>query len=76
MLKSRTRISVTFLRSSPTLPDAIVLDVEMPRMSGPEMIGQLRICKGGEEKIPVLLISPCTARTSSSWSTSSSCATV
>ena len=57
MLKSRTRISVTFLRSSPTLPDAIVLDVEMPRMSGPEMIGQLRICKGGEEKIPVLLIS-------------------
>jgi chemosensory pili system protein ChpA (sensor histidine kinase/response regulator) len=45
------------LRSCSTLPDAIVLDVEMPRMNGPEMIRQLRICKGGEEKIPVLLIS-------------------
>jgi CheY-like chemotaxis protein len=45
------------IRSCSTLPDAIVLDVEMPRMSGPEMIRQLRICETGEEKIPVLLIS-------------------
>lgn len=45
------------LRSSPTQPDAIVLDVEMPRMSGPEMIRQLRIVDSGKEKIPVLLMS-------------------
>lgn len=45
------------IRSCATLPDAIVLDVDMPRMSGPEMIRQLRIGKDGEEQIPVLLIS-------------------
>jgi CheY-like chemotaxis protein len=45
------------LRSSPTLPDAILLDVNMPRMSGPDMVRQLRIHKAGEERIPVLLMS-------------------
>jgi CheY-like chemotaxis protein len=45
------------LKSLPAPPDAIVLDVEMPRMSGAEMVRRLRLCKTGEEKIPVLLIS-------------------
>jgi CheY-like chemotaxis protein len=38
-------------------PDAIILDVEMPHLSGPEMIYRLIVHDAGWEKIPVLLVS-------------------
>jgi DNA-binding response OmpR family regulator len=39
------------------LPDLIVLDVEMPVLSGPQMAQRLLIEDAGKEHIPVLLLS-------------------
>jgi FixJ family two-component response regulator len=39
------------------LPDCLLLDVEMPILSGPEMAHQMFLNDGGEEKIPILLVS-------------------
>ncbi|MDB4996364.1 MAG: Two-component response regulator [Myxococcaceae bacterium] len=39
------------------LPDCLLLDVEMPVLSGPEMAHQMFLNDGGEEKIPILLVS-------------------
>lgn len=38
-------------------PDLIILDIEMPRMAGPEMVQQMRIHNHGEETISILLVS-------------------
>ncbi|MGZ6371190.1 MAG: response regulator, partial [Bdellovibrionota bacterium] len=42
---------------SQRIPDLILLDVEMPQMSGPEMGAELFACNQGREKIPILLLS-------------------
>jgi CheY-like chemotaxis protein len=39
------------------LPDVVVLDVEMPRLTGPEMVYRMIIEDSGLEGIPVLLVS-------------------
>jgi CheY-like chemotaxis protein len=39
------------------LPDAILLDVDMPRLTGPEMAYRLFLRDAGEEKIPIVLLS-------------------
>jgi CheY-like chemotaxis protein len=39
------------------LPDCVVLDVDMPGMSGPEMAHRMRIHDAGEERIPIVLVS-------------------
>ena len=39
------------------LPDLIVLDIEMPVLSGPEMAKQILIADAGHELIPIVLIS-------------------
>jgi DNA-binding NtrC family response regulator len=39
------------------LSDLIVLDVEMPALSGPEMAVQMIILDAGRERIPVVLLS-------------------
>jgi FixJ family two-component response regulator len=39
------------------LPDCIVLDVEMPVLSGPGMAHQMLLHDAGEERIPILLVS-------------------
>src|SRR5580700_3544385 len=39
------------------LPDCILLDVEMPVLSGPQMAQRLLLRGAGEEKIPILLVS-------------------
>lgn len=44
------------LRSAP-LPDAILLDVDMPVLGGPGMAHQMMLHDAGEEKIPILLFS-------------------
>ena len=38
-------------------PDVIVLDVEMPRLSGPEMAHAVLVHDAGLERIPVVLVS-------------------
>lgn len=38
-------------------PDLIVLDVDMPTLSGPEMAYQLLVEDAGKEEIPILLVS-------------------
>ncbi len=38
-------------------PDVIVLDVEMPRLTGPEMVRRILLQDAGTEKIPVVLVS-------------------
>ncbi len=38
-------------------PDLILLDVDMPRLSGPEMAYRLIIEDSGKENIPILLVS-------------------
>lgn len=43
------------LREEPT--DAILLDVEMPRLTGPEMAYRLFLRDAGDEKIPIVLLS-------------------
>jgi CheY-like chemotaxis protein len=39
------------------LPDCVVLDVDMPVLSGPEMARGMLLHDAGEEKIPILLVS-------------------
>jgi CheY-like chemotaxis protein len=39
------------------LPDVIVLDVEMPHVSGPEMAYRIVVHDAGMERIPILLLS-------------------
>ena len=43
--------------SDGTLPDCLLLDVEMPVLNGPQMAHQMHLNDGGEEKIPILLVS-------------------
>jgi len=38
-------------------PDAILLDVDMPRLTGPEMAYRLFLRDAGYEKIPIVLLS-------------------
>lgn len=40
-----------------TLPDAILLDVEMPVLGGPGMACEMLLHDAGEEKIPIVLVS-------------------
>jgi CheY-like chemotaxis protein len=39
------------------LPDCVLLDVEMPVLSGPGMAHQMLLHDAGEERIPILLVS-------------------
>jgi CheY-like chemotaxis protein len=39
------------------LPDCLLLDVDMPTMNGPAMAHQMLLHEGGEERIPILLVS-------------------
>jgi CheY-like chemotaxis protein len=39
------------------LPDCVLLDVEMPVLSGPEMARRMRLHDAGEERIPIVLVS-------------------
>jgi CheY-like chemotaxis protein len=45
------------LLSAAPLPDCLLLDVEMPVLSGPGMAHQMLLHDAGEEKIPILLVS-------------------
>lgn len=47
------------------LPDLVVLDVEMPRLTGPEMSYRMLIHDAGQEELPIILTSgiPNLART-------------
>lgn len=40
-----------------SFPDVIVLDVEMPQLTGPEMAYRLLVEDSGREKIPIILLS-------------------
>jgi DNA-binding NtrC family response regulator len=44
------------LRASP-LPDALVLDVDMPVLGGPGMAHKMLLHDAGEEKVPIILMS-------------------
>lgn len=44
------------LRST-SLPDALVLDVDMPVLGGPGMAHQMLLHDAGEENIPIVLVS-------------------
>jgi DNA-binding NtrC family response regulator len=39
------------------LPDAVVLDVEMPHLTGPEMVYRMIVEDAGMEGVPVVLVS-------------------
>ena len=39
------------------LPDCVLLDVDMPVLSGPEMVHRMLLHDAGEENIPILLVS-------------------
>ena len=39
------------------LPDCVLLDVEMPRLSGPGMAHQMLLHDAGEDRVPILLVS-------------------
>ncbi|MEA2699442.1 MAG: hypothetical protein QOI66_3713 [Myxococcales bacterium] len=47
---------LSVLRGSP-LPDAVVLDVDMPVLGGPGMAHQMLLHDAGEEKVPIILMS-------------------
>ena len=47
---------LTVLRGS-TLPDALILDVDMPILGGPGMAHKMLVHDAGEEKIPIILMS-------------------
>ncbi len=38
-------------------PDLIILDIEMPRLTGPQMAYDLVLLDSGKERIPILLLS-------------------
>ena len=42
---------------TPPLPDALVLDIDMPVLGGREMAHQMLIHDAGEELVPVILVS-------------------
>ena len=44
------------LRASP-LPDALVLDVDMPVLGGPGMAHKMLLHDAGEEEVPIILMS-------------------
>lgn len=44
------------LKANP-LPDCVVLDVDMPVLSGPGMARQMVLHDSGEERIPIVLVS-------------------
>ena len=44
------------LRASP-LPDALIVDVDMPVLGGPGMAHEMLLHDAGEEKVPIILIS-------------------
>lgn len=44
------------LKAAP-LPDVVILDVDMPGMSGPAMAHQMLLHDAGQEHIPVILLS-------------------
>jgi CheY-like chemotaxis protein len=44
------------LRAAP-LPDLVILDVDMPIMTGPAMAHEMLVHDMGEERIPVILVS-------------------
>lgn len=39
------------------LPDLVILDVEMPQLTGPEMACRMLVEDAGMERVPVLLVS-------------------
>lgn len=39
------------------LPDCVLLDVDMPVLSGPEMAHEMLLHDAGEQRIPILLVS-------------------
>ncbi len=39
------------------LPDCVLLDVDMPVLSGPEMAARMLLHDAGEERIPIVLVS-------------------
>ncbi|MCZ7682660.1 MAG: response regulator [Sandaracinaceae bacterium] len=41
------------------LPDVVVLDVEMPHQSGPDLAYRMLVEDAGMERVPVLLVSGC-----------------
>jgi CheY-like chemotaxis protein len=43
--------------STAPLPECILLDVEMPMLSGPQMARQMLLRDSGTERIPILLVS-------------------
>ena len=43
--------------SQATLPDCVLLDVEMPVLNGPQMAHEMLRHDAGEEKIPIVLVS-------------------
>ena len=45
------------LLAVPPLPDVIILDDDLPILNGPGMAQQMRLHRGGEENIPIVLIS-------------------
>jgi CheY-like chemotaxis protein len=47
---------LTSLAARP-LPDCLLLDVEMPVMSGPTMVQRMHLHDAGQERIPVVLVS-------------------
>ena len=45
------------LLKSAALPDVVILDVDMPEMTGPQMAHSMLVRDAGQDKIPVILMS-------------------